>query len=99
MIKEVHAVSKDQTNVNNHLYVMFNELKDMLAARQPFGAWSKRITKIDTLIKSGPPAPAPLAGTPRLWSLISPQLLAGDSLVCHSVAHYGMTRSAEPRKS
>lgn len=27
MVKEVHAVSKDQKNVNNHLYKMFNELK------------------------------------------------------------------------
>ncbi|MDJ0949434.1 MAG: glutamate synthase large subunit [Alphaproteobacteria bacterium] len=34
------------------------ELKDVLAARQPYGKWAKRITKIDKFVKSGPPPPA-----------------------------------------
>ncbi len=37
------------------------ELKDMLAARQSFGDWARRITKIDSLIKSGPAAPPSLS--------------------------------------
>ncbi|MBN8905986.1 MAG: glutamate synthase large subunit, partial [Rhodospirillales bacterium] len=37
-------------------------LKDMLAARQPFGEWSKRITVIDNLIKTDAPALAHYQG-------------------------------------
>ena len=33
-------------------------LKDVLAARQPFGDWAKRITKIDQVVKTDAPEPA-----------------------------------------
>jgi glutamate synthase (NADPH/NADH) large chain len=32
-------------------------LKDMLSARQPFGEWAKRITKIDNIVKTDAPEP------------------------------------------
>ncbi len=34
-----------------------DELKDLLAARQPFGAWAERITKIDQVVKTDAPEP------------------------------------------
>jgi len=34
-----------------------DELKDLMAARQPFGDWAKRITKIDRIIKTDAPEP------------------------------------------
>ncbi len=34
------------------------ELKDVLSARQPFGDWAKRITKIDSVVKTDCPEPA-----------------------------------------
>ncbi len=33
------------------------ELKDMLAARQDFGAWTRRITKLDRIVKTDAPEP------------------------------------------
>jgi len=33
------------------------ELKDMLAARQPFGDWARRITEIDHIVKTDAPEP------------------------------------------
>ncbi len=33
------------------------ELKDMLAARQPFGEWARRITEIDHIVKTDAPEP------------------------------------------
>ena len=38
------------------------ELKDMLAARQPFGDWAKRITVIDHIVKTDAPEPALFQG-------------------------------------
>jgi glutamate synthase (NADPH/NADH) large chain len=37
-----------------------HEIKDMLAARQDFGAWTKRITVIDRLVKTDAPEPVRL---------------------------------------
>ena len=37
-------------------------LKDMLAARQPYGAWTRRITRIDSLIKTDAPEPDGYSG-------------------------------------
>ena len=34
------------------------EMKDMLAARQPFGEWAKRIRQIDHIVKTDAPEPA-----------------------------------------
>ena len=34
-----------------------DELKDMLAARQPFGAWAERIAEIDHIVKTDAPEP------------------------------------------
>ena len=34
------------------------EVKDMLAARQPYGEWTKKITQLDSLVKTGAPEPA-----------------------------------------
>jgi glutamate synthase (NADPH/NADH) large chain len=38
------------------------QMKDMLAARQPFGEWSKSITVIDQIIKTDAPEPVLLEG-------------------------------------
>ncbi len=38
------------------------EMKDMLAARQPFGEWAKRITEIDHIVKTDAPEPMLYAG-------------------------------------
>ncbi|CAA7612177.1 glutamate synthase large subunit [Magnetospirillum sp. UT-4] len=37
------------------------ELKDLLAARKPYGAWTGRITELDSLVKTGAPEPAELS--------------------------------------
>ena len=37
-------------------------LKDVLAARQPFGEWAKRITKIDQVVKTDAPEPVMYEG-------------------------------------
>ena len=39
-----------------------DEIRDMLAARQPFGAWTARITHIDHIVATDAPEPARLAG-------------------------------------
>src|SRR6185437_5927290 len=39
-----------------------DEMKDMLAARQPFGDWAKRITVIDHIVKTDAPEPALFQG-------------------------------------
>ncbi len=39
-------------------FYLDEELKDVLAARQPFGDWAKRITKIDQVVKTDCPEPA-----------------------------------------
>ena len=36
------------------------EVKDMLSARQPYGDWVRRITELDSLVKTGAPEPAKL---------------------------------------
>jgi glutamate synthase (NADPH/NADH) large chain len=38
------------------------EMKDMLAARQPFGEWAKRIRQIDHIVKTDAPEPALFEG-------------------------------------
>ncbi len=38
------------------------ELKDLLAARQPFGEWARRITQIDHIVKTDAPEPAAYHG-------------------------------------
>ena len=38
------------------------ELRDMLAARQDFGAWTRRITKIDHIVKTDAPEPVRYEG-------------------------------------
>ena len=38
------------------------ELKDLLAARKPFGQWVNRTTRIDEIVKKGGSAPAQLSG-------------------------------------
>jgi glutamate synthase (NADPH/NADH) large chain len=37
------------------------EIKDMLAARQPYGQWAANTTKLDTLVKAAPAEPAELS--------------------------------------
>ncbi|HLO77361.1 MAG TPA: glutamate synthase large subunit [Magnetospirillum sp.] len=37
------------------------ELKDMLAARKPYGEWTGRITELDSLVKTGAPEPVELS--------------------------------------
>ena len=37
-------------------------LKDLLSARQPFGAWAERITKIDNIVKTDAPEPVMYEG-------------------------------------
>ncbi len=39
-----------------------DEMKDMLAARQPFGEWAKRIRQIDHIVKTDAPEPVLLEG-------------------------------------
>ncbi|MBV8455626.1 MAG: glutamate synthase large subunit [Acetobacteraceae bacterium] len=39
-----------------------DEMKDMLAARQPFGEWAKRITEIDHIVKTDAPEPVRYTG-------------------------------------
>ena len=39
-----------------------NEVRDMLAARQDFGAWTRRIVEIDTIVKTDAPEPVRLEG-------------------------------------
>ena len=39
-------------------FYLDEELKDTLAARQPFGDWAKRITRIDQVVKTDCPEPA-----------------------------------------
>ena len=46
-------------------FYLDEELKDVLAARQPFGDWAKRITKIDSVVKTDCAEPA-LYGLPEL---------------------------------
>jgi len=37
-------------------------LKDVLSARRSYGSWTKRITELDSLVKTGAPEPSELAG-------------------------------------
>ncbi len=46
---------------NGRMY-LDGELKDLLAARKPFGQWVNRTTRIDEIVKRGGEAPAQLAG-------------------------------------
>ncbi len=45
-------------DLDNAKFYLDEELKDALAARQPFGDWAKRITKIDSVVKTDCPEPA-----------------------------------------
>ncbi len=38
------------------------ELKDMLAGKRPYADWTKRITELDSLVKTGAPEPSELSG-------------------------------------
>ena len=53
-----------------------DQLKDLLSARQPFGAWAKRITKIDQVVKTDAPEPVVYEGD----ALRRRQLAVGTTL-------------------
>ena len=63
-------------DLDNAVFYGDEALKDVLAARQPFGEWAKRITKIDSVIKTDAPEPVMYEGE----ALRRRQLAVGTSL-------------------
>jgi glutamate synthase (NADPH/NADH) large chain len=49
-------------DLENPKFLSDTDVKDMLAARQPFGEWTKRITPIDRVVRTDAPETATLAG-------------------------------------
>ena len=45
-------------DMDSATFYLDDELKDLLSARQPFGDWTKRITKIDSVVKTDCAEPA-----------------------------------------
>ncbi len=49
-------------DLDNARFMRDDEVKDMLAARQDFGGWTRRITEIDSIVKTDAPEPARYEG-------------------------------------
>jgi glutamate synthase (NADPH/NADH) large chain len=49
-------------DLDNPRFLSDTEVKDMLAARQPFATWTKRITPIDRIVRTDAPEDAALSG-------------------------------------
>ncbi len=51
-------------DLDEHKFLKDSELRDMLAARHPYGEWTARIRKIDHIIKTDAPEPTYYTGEP-----------------------------------
>ncbi len=78
-ILEKGRVGPGQTiavDLDNARFYPDEELKDVLAARQPFGEWAKRIRQIDHIVKTDAPEPVSYEGE----ALRRRQLAVGTTL-------------------
>ncbi len=78
-ILEKGRVGPGQTigmDLDNVKFYHDEEMKDMLAARQPFGEWAKRISQIDHIVKTDAPEPVAYEGE----ALRRRQLAVGTTL-------------------
>ena len=78
-------------NLEEARFYTDDQMKDMLAARQPFGEWAKAITQIDQIVKTDAPEPVTFEGE----ALRRRQLAVGTSLEELEVILHPMVEDAQ----